>query len=100
MFWNKKSSIEKQKELRLAVLQLEKQLERVIATANNAILAFDRSNEDKYVSPKESAESVAIQVFTLTEFMSARRFIEQNIKILSEIAELIKNKRIQMPFII
>jgi len=77
MFWNRKAKLEKEKEKRLAVLQLEKLIERAIKNANDAIVAFDQSKENKYDSSKESAEVIAGKIFTLTQFMSARRFIEQ-----------------------
>ncbi len=82
MFWDKKSSTEKKKEIRLSIMQVEKLIERAIDNANNAVIAFDKSYENTDSISQESTNNLAIQILSVTEFMSAFRFVKQNEKIL------------------
>lgn len=96
MFWNKKSAIEKQKETMLSVLQLGKLIDRAVENANNAIIAFDKCYEILFDSSQEIHDDLKAMA-SATELMSARRFIDQNEKVLAEIKQIIDDRHMQTP---
>ena len=96
MFWNKKSAIEKQKETMLSVLQLGKLIDRAVENANIAIIAFDKCYEILFDSSQEIHDDLKAMA-SATELMSARRFIDQNEKVLAEIKQIIDDRHMQTP---
>jgi len=98
MFWNRKSELEKRKELRLNALQLEKLLKRAIENANSSIDAFDNSMKSRYGLFEENKDSRLFSI--LTETSTSKRFIHHNKEILSEIKLILSNKSLYVPSLI
>lgn len=96
MFWNKKSTIEKDREIQLNVIHIRKLIAKAIGNAENTITSFDIWTENKYNSSKKDSTTLS----ALTGLMDTHRYVSQNKDVLSEFKNAINNRQLKTPAVI
>lgn len=97
MFWNRKNSIEKERETQLIVIQLQKLIRKAMSNAQNAISGFDAWVENKYKSQTKEDPSVLSALIGLGD---TRRYVAQNKDVLLEFENILNSKQLQLPVVI
>lgn len=88
--FNSAPSLEEQKEIQMISLQLEKLIKRAVDNADEAIAFFDKGNLGE-----EDTDELADKVSTGVNFMLTHFRVEENGRLLSEIEEILINKKLR-----